>query len=169
MQESVCTSARKHQHAFQTDLVSFWPSGTWTGFPGEPYFRWRNAVSPDIRRRLLGLCEKSQINEKYIYIKGEKYLPLSGGVQLTPLSRVNDDDFAERPVSFIVVDSHLHFERSERGERLVSVLVHGGVCRGHHLLLPASGSVGPKGNDVPEALAVLELLRHRLETLDRWF
>lgn len=53
------------------DLVSFWPSGTWTGFPGEPYFRWRNAVSPDIRRRLLGLCEKSQINEKYIYKRGK--------------------------------------------------------------------------------------------------
>lgn len=80
---------------------------------------------------------------------------------------MNDDNFAERPVSFIVVDSHLHFERGQRGESLVSVFIHGGVCRGHHLLLPASGSIGPKRNDVPEALAVLELLRHRLETLDR--
>lgn len=97
------------------------------------------------------------------------YMPLCREAQLTPLSRVNDDNFAEWPVSLIVVDSNLHFKRSQWGESLISVLIHGWVCWSHHLFLPASGSIGTKGNDVPEAFAILELLRHRLETFDRWF
>lgn len=76
---------------------------------------------------------------------------------------MDDDNFAERSVALIVVHSNLHFKRGERREGLVPVLVHRGVRRGHHLLLPASRPVGTKGNDIAKALAVLELLRHRLK------
>lgn len=86
---------------------------------------------------------------------------------LTPLGRVDDDIFAERPVALVVVNSHFDFERCERGKRLVSVLVRRGVRRGHHLLLPASGAVGAEGDDVPEPLAVLELLRHGLKISEK--
>lgn len=55
-------------------------------------------------------------------------MPLCREAQLTPLSRVNDDNFAEWPVSLIVVDSNLHFKRSQWGESLISVLIHGRVC-----------------------------------------
>lgn len=96
----------------------------------------------------------------------KKKIPLCCRAQLTPLSRVNDDNLAERPVSLIVVDANLHFKGSQWGESLISVLIHGRVRRSHHLFLPASGSIGTKGNYVPEALAILELLRNRLETLD---
>lgn len=88
------------------------------------------------------------------------------GDELTPLGGVDDDDFAERPVSLVVVHPNLHFKSSQGWECLVPVFVHGGVGRGHHLLLPASGSVGAECNDIPKALAVLELLRHGLGTLE---
>lgn len=34
------------------------------------------------------------------------------GDQLTPLGGVDDDDFAERPVSLVVVHPNLHFKSS---------------------------------------------------------
>lgn len=87
---------------------------------------------------------------------------------LTPLCRVDDHDSAEGPVALVVVHPDLHLEGGQRRERLVPVLVHGGVGRGHHLLLPASGPVGAERHDVAEALAVLELLGHRLRASERW-
>ncbi len=87
--------------------------------------------------------------------------------KLTPLSRVDDDNFAERPVSLIVVHANLHFKRGERRESLVSVFVCRGVGRSHHLFLPASGSVGTKRDNVPKALTILKLLRNRLKTQER--
>lgn len=80
---------------------------------------------------------------------------------------MDDDNFAKWAVSLIVVHTNLHFEGGERGEGLVSVLVHGGVGRSHHLLLPASGPVGTERNDVAETLTVLELFGYRLETRRR--
>lgn len=80
---------------------------------------------------------------------------------------MDDHDSAEGPVALVVVHPDLDFEGGERRERLVPVFVHGGVGRGHHLLLPASGPVGAERHDVAEALAVLELLGHRLGTLER--
>lgn len=81
----------------------------------------------------------------------------------TALGGVDDDNPAERPVSLVVVHADLHFKRGERREGLVSVFVRRGVRRRHHLLLPASGSVGAEGDDVPKALAVLELFGHGLK------
>lgn len=81
---------------------------------------------------------------------------------LTPFCGVDDHHSAERPVALVVVNPDLHFEGGQRWERLVPVFVHGGVGRGHHLLLPASGPVGAERHDVAEALAVLELLGHGL-------
>lgn len=93
--------------------------------------------------------------------------PCSHEYSLTPLSRVDDDNFAERPISLIVVHADFHFKWRERREGLVPVFVHGGVCRRHHLLLPASGPVGTKCDNVPKALAILELLRYRLQTKEK--
>lgn len=91
--------------------------------------------------------------------------PCNHKYQLTPLSRVDDDNFAERPISLIVVHSNLHFKWGKRRESLVSVLVRRRVSWSNHLLLPASGSIGTKCNDIPKALTILELLRHRLKIL----
>lgn len=76
---------------------------------------------------------------------------------------MDDDNFAERPVSLIVVNTDFHFKWSERRKRLIPVFVHRSIRRGHHLLLPASSAVGTKCNNISKALAILELLRHRLK------
>lgn len=114
----------------------------------------------------LALKKVKSIKKKKPSLKKNKKKPLCCGAQLTPLSRVNDDNLAERPVSLIVVDANLHFKGSQWGESLISVFIHGRVCRSHHLFLPASGSISAKGNDVPETLAILELLRNGLETIE---
>lgn len=94
-------------------------------------------------------------------------IPASRAEGLTPLGGMDDHHSAEGPVALVVVHPDLHFEGGEWRERLVPVFVHGGVGRGHHLLLPASGPVGAERHDVAEALAVLELLGHRLATAER--
>lgn len=124
-------------------------------------------MSFHIRRSFSWLCETSQSDDDYkpkvilsvLFVK-----PSSHRYSLTAFSRVDDDNFAEWPISLIVVHSNLDFKGGEGRESLISVFVCGRISRSHHLLLPSAGPVGTKRNNVPEALAILELLRHRLKT-----
>lgn len=82
---------------------------------------------------------------------------------LTSFCGEHGDCFAEGPISFVVVHTHLHLKRRERRERLVPVLIGGGVCWRHHLFLPRPCSIGTKRHDIAEPISILELFRNRLK------
>ena len=85
-----------------------------------------------------------------------------GANDLTLLGGEDGSDGTEGALAFGVVGAHFHAERAERGDAVVAADVARHAGCGGDGVGPGHLTQGPEGDDVAEAVTVLQFLRHRL-------
>lgn len=86
---------------------------------------------------------------------------------LTSLSWADDYNLAERPITFIIINTNFDFKGCERRDTFVSVNELGSVRRSNHFLLPATCSIRSECHYVAEAFPILKLFWYWLKKNNR--
>lgn len=82
---------------------------------------------------------------------------------LTSLRWTDDHNRTEGAIAFIIINTNFDFKGCERGDTFISVNEFWSLRRCHHLLLPATCSVGSESHYVAEAFPILKFFWYWLK------